>query len=140
MSPDAAPGRPRPVLEGFTADFYEHCARRDLRFQRCSTCGAWRHPPRVLCAVCGSTRWSWEPSSGHGQVFSWTVVHQPMHPAFASLVPYAVVVVETTEGVRVVSNLCDAGPEVLRLGLPVEVAYERLDEELTLPMFRPTTG
>ena len=57
---------------------------------------------------------------------------------FASAVPYAVLVVETTEGVRLVSNLVDAGPELLRLGLPVEVAYERIDDELTLPMFRPS--
>ena len=63
-----------------------------------------------------------------------------MHPAFAAAVPYAVVVVETTEGVRVVSNLLDAGPDVLRLGLPVEVAYLRVDDELTLPMFRPVAG
>jgi len=140
VSGDAAPARPRPVLEGFTAEFYGHCARRDLRFQRCSSCGAWRHPPRVLCAVCGSSRWSWERSSGRGRVFTWTVVHQAMHPAFAAAVPYAVVVVETTEGVRVVSNLLDAGPDVLRLGLPVEVAYLRVDDELTLPMFRPVAG
>ena len=138
MSPDPPPARPRPVLDGSTAEFYEHCSRHDLRFQRCLTCGAWRHPPRVLCAVCGSPRWSWEPSSGHGQVFSWTVVHQAMHPAFAAEVPYAVIVVETTEGVRVVSNLRGAGPEVLRLGLPVEVDYEDVGEGLTLPMFRPT--
>ena len=70
-------------------------------------------------------------------MFSWTVVHQATHPAFAAEVPYAVVVVETDEGVRFVSNLRDAGPEALRLGLPVEVAFEEVDEGLTLPMVRP---
>ena len=52
-------------------------------------------------------------------------------------IPYAVVVVETDEGVRVVANLRGARPEVLRLGLPVEVVFETVDGELTLPMFRP---
>ena len=135
MSGAALP-KPRPVLDGATAEFYAFCRDGELRFQRCSTCGAWRHPPRVLCAVCGSPRWSWEPSSGRGQVFSWTVVHQATHPAFASEAPYAVVVVETDEGVRFVSNLRDAGPEVLRLGLPVEVVFEPVDDTLTLPMVR----
>lgn len=60
-----------------------------------------------------------------------------MSPAFVSEIPYAVVVVETDEGVRVVANLRGAGPEVLRLDLPVEVAFETVDDELTLPMFRP---
>jgi uncharacterized protein len=137
VSADAAPPRPRPVLEGTTAEYYAHCANGELRFQRCGTCGAWRHPPRVLCAVCGSPRWSWEPSTGRGQVFSWTVVHQPMHPAFAAEVPYAVVVVETEEGVRVAANLRGAAAGELRLGLPVEVLFEPVDETLTLPMFRP---
>jgi len=70
-------------------------------------------------------------------VFSWTVVHQATHPAFAGEVPYAVVVVETDEGVRFVSNLREGGPEVLRLGLPVEVVFEEVDDTLTLPMVRP---
>jgi uncharacterized OB-fold protein len=60
-----------------------------------------------------------------------------MHPAFAGDVPYAVVVVETEEGVRLVSNLRDAGPELLRLDALVEVVFERVDDDLTLPMFRP---
>jgi uncharacterized OB-fold protein len=137
VTPDPAPPRPRPVLDGTTGEFYAHCARGELRFQRCSTCGAWRHPPRVLCAVCGSPRWGWERSSGRGRVFSWTVVHQAMHPAFAPLVPYAVVVVETDEGVRIVANLGGVGPEAVRLGLPVTVAFERVDDALTLPTFRP---
>jgi uncharacterized OB-fold protein len=137
VSPAAAIPAPRPTLDGTTAQFYEHCARGELSFQRCETCGTWRHPPRVRCAACGSARWSWQRSTGRGTVFTWTVVHQAMHPAFADAVPYAVIVVETDEGVRVVSNLRGADPESLHLGLPVEVLFERVDDNLTLPMFRP---
>jgi uncharacterized OB-fold protein len=129
--------KPRPVLEGLTAAYYEFCARGELRFQRCDDCGAWRHPPRVLCAGCGSSRWSWGRSTGRGRIFTWTVVHQAMSPAFLDEVPYAVIVVETDEGVRVVANLRGAGPEELRLDLPVEVTFETVDDTLTLPMFRP---
>ena len=118
--------KPRPVLEGMTAAYYEHCARGELRFQRCDDCGAWRHPPRVLCAACGSPQWSWQRATGRGRIFTWTVVHQAMNPAFVSEVPYAVIVVEMDEGVRVVANLRGAGPEVLRLDLPVEVARSKM--------------
>jgi uncharacterized OB-fold protein len=139
VSDAAAVPKPRPVLEGMTGEYYEFCGRGELRFQRCDACGVWRHPPRVLCAACGSPRWSWAPSTGRGTVFTWTVVHQAMHPAFGAEVPYAVIVVETDEGVRVVANLRDAPPDALRLGLPVEVAFEALDDTLTVPMFRPLT-
>jgi uncharacterized protein len=136
VTPPTAP-KPRPVLEGMTAEYYDFCRRGELRFQRCTDCGAWRHPPRVLCAACGSPRWAWGRSTGRGRIFTWTVVHQAMSPAFVSEVPYAVIVVETDEGVRVVANLRGAGPEVLRLELPVEVVFETVDDTLTLPMFRP---
>ena len=137
MTDAAGVAKPGPDLEGLTGEYYGFCARGELRFQRCDDCGAWRHPPRVLCAACASPRWSWQRSTGRGRVFTWTVVHQAMHPAFASDVPYAVVVVETDEGVRVAANLHDAAPDVLRLDLPVEVEFERRDETLTVPAFRP---
>ena len=69
-------------------------------------------------------------------MFTWTTIHQAMHPAFAADVPYAVVVVEIDEGVRIVSNLLGIPPSDLRLDLPVEVTFERRSDELTLPIFR----
>ncbi len=131
--------RPQPQRDGLTGEFYDWCARGELRFQRCSECDRWRHPPRVRCAECGSDKWTWEKSSGHGTVYTWTVVHQALHPAFAEATPYAVIVVETEEGVRIVTNLI--GAQSLRLGLPVTVEFEtQLVSEgeagLVLPIFR----
>ena len=135
--------KPLPKPEGMNAEFYEHCARRELRFQRCE-CGVWRHPPRVLCAACGSEGWEWAPASGRGRVFTWTVTHQALHPAYADDVPYALLVVEMDEGVRMVSTLRDLDPADLALDLPVEVVFEtRSDptrpDSITLPCFRPST-
>ena len=136
----AAIPKPGPVLEGLTAAFYGFCAAGELRFQRCDACGVWRHPPRVRCARCGSDTFAWTASSGRGSVFTWTTVHQAMHPAFAADVPYAVVVVEMVEGVRIVSNLLGLAPADIRLSLPVEVTFEAREEGLTLPVFRARTG
>ena len=137
MSDPPALPKPRPVLEGLTGEYYGFCARGELRFQRCDDCGRWRHPPRVLCARCGSPRWTWTRSTGRGRVFTWTVVHQAMHPAFASEVPYAVLVVEMDEGVRLAANLRGAAPDELCLDWPVEVEFEVRDGTLTVPTFRP---
>ncbi|HZP29036.1 MAG TPA: Zn-ribbon domain-containing OB-fold protein [Acidimicrobiia bacterium] len=131
----AAIPKPGPALEGLTAEFYEFCAAGELRFQCCDGCGTWRHPPRVRCARCGSDRWTWTRSSGRGTVFTWTTVHQAMHPAFAPDVPYVVAVVETDEGVRIVTNLRGVEPDAVRLGLPVGVEFEDRDG-VTLPQFR----
>jgi uncharacterized OB-fold protein len=130
---------PRPV--GLNAEFYAHCAAGELRFQRCGACGTWRHPPRYRCAGCGSSEWSWERSTGRGRVFSWTVTHRAVDPAYEDELPYAVVVVELDEGPRLVGNLRGGlTPGELRLDLPVEVEFEPVADGIALTHFRPSRG
>lgn len=136
MSDEGYP-TPAPAPVGLNAEWYRQLARAGLHFQRCSSCGTWRHPPRVLCASCGSEAWTWEPSSARGRLFSWTVTHQPLHPEFASVVPYAVVVVELDEGPRLVCSVRDLANDELALDLPVEIGVTVLSDELALPYARP---
>jgi uncharacterized OB-fold protein len=130
-------GRLVPAPVGLNAEFYAHLARGELRFQRCDECGAWRHPPRHLCAACGSTRATWTRSTGYGTVFTWTVTHRAVDPAFADMVPYAIVVAELDEGPRLVGNLRDLDPADLALGLPIEIELEPVSAEVALVWFRP---
>jgi hypothetical protein len=129
--------RPVPDPDGLNAEWYSHCARGELRFQRCDSCKAWRHLPRLMCPQCGSSDWSWERSSGRGKIYTWTITHQAMHPAFTAEVPYAVIVVELDEGVRMVAGLRGLEPERLSLGLPVAVEFEPVADEVAMPWFRP---
>ncbi|MED5261142.1 MAG: OB-fold domain-containing protein [Myxococcota bacterium] len=135
MSEHSVP-KPLPVLEGFAKEFYEGCQRGELLFQCCETCGTWRHVPRELCADCGSWEWAWKASSGRGKVFTWTVIARPLHPAFAEDVPLAAVVVELEEGVRLLSHVVDCPPEELEMEMPVEVSFDPITEDVTLPRFR----
>ncbi len=123
-------------MEGLAGQFYGWCRKRELRFQHCTACGAWRHVPRELCAACGSWAWEWAPSSGRGTVFTWTVAVRAMHPAFQRVVPYAAVVIEMEEGVRILSTVTDCPPDELVIGMPVTVAFDDVTPEVTLPTFR----
>lgn len=128
--------------KGTGDEFYAWCARGELRLRRCNACGEWCHVPRVTCPNCASTDWAWQRVKGTGRVFTWTVVHRAMHPAFADAVPYAVVVVELDEGPRIVSGIVDCKPEDLVMEMPVEVVFEADDRlgERVLPRFRPSAG
>jgi len=128
--------RPLPTMAGLAGEFYGWCRKHELRFQRCTACGAWRHVPRELCAACGSWSWEWARSSGRGTVFTWTVAVRAMHPAFQEAVPYAAVVVEMEEGVRILSRVTDCAPDELAIGMPVTVAFDDVTPEVTLPTFR----
>jgi hypothetical protein len=132
--------KPLPGLDGLTGEFYGFCKDKALHFQQCSDCGTFRHVPREMCAECNSFAWEWVRSSGRGTIFSWVVVNRALHPAFhdpsPDAIPLAPIVVEMEEGVRLVSNMVDCAPGQLEMGMPVEVVYEAVTEEVTLPRFR----
>ena len=145
-----AVGLPLPLMQGLHGEFYRHCAAGRLSFQRCSDCGRWRHVPREICPACSSWNWSWEQSSGHGTVYTYTIAERPMHPAFAEQCPYAAVVVEMEEGVRLLSRVVDCPPSELEIGAAVTVEYLNVEptgagadnaeaparEKIVLPVFR----
>ncbi len=127
---------PLPELDGLHGEFYAHCKNHALHFQRCDGCQTFRHVPREMCPECGSWDWSWQPSSGRGKVFTWTVVERPMHPAYVDACPYAPVVVEMEEGVRLLSEVTGVAPADLEIDMDVEVDYDDVTDEITLPKFK----
>jgi uncharacterized OB-fold protein/acyl-CoA thioesterase FadM len=129
--------RPRPVVNRDTIGFWAGVAEGELRFQRCTDCATPRFPWLPGCNACGSDAWTPEAASGAGTVYSYVVVHHPLPAAFRGQGPYAVALVELEEGVRVVSNVLGLPAAEVRIGLPVRLDFERCDEELTLPVFRP---
>jgi uncharacterized OB-fold protein len=82
-------------------------------------------------------QWEWKESSGRGRVFSWTVTRAPLHPAFAADVPYAVLLVELEEGVRMISGFRNGSVDEIELDMPVEVIFERLNKNVAMPFFQP---
>lgn len=132
--------KPLPAMTGLAGEFYGWCRKGELRFQRCTDCHAWRHVPREMCPSCASANWSWEQSSGRGRVFTWTVATRAIHPAFQEDVPYAAIVVEMDEGVRLLSTVLGCEPDELLVDMPVEVVFDPVTPEVTLPKFRRARG
>lgn len=126
---------PRPTLH--TAPYWEGAARGELLLQRCKDCGAFRHPPTPMCSSCTSLETEWVPAGGRGEVFSYTIAHHVVHPAMADKVPYAIVLIKLEEGPYIISNLVDCENDLVRIGMPVEVVFEKMTDEVTLPKFRP---
>jgi uncharacterized OB-fold protein len=124
-----------PNPTGPNAELYGFWARGELRLQRCAACGEWRHPPRYRCAACASDAVTWDLASGKARVFSWTITHRSVDPAFEA--PYAIVVAELAEGPRLVGNLSGIANHELRLDLPVVVELEPVSDTVALVTFRP---
>ena len=129
------PLRPRPAVTQDSAFFFEGARAGKLLIQRCASCGALRHPPRPACSVCRSFDWDTVEASGRGTVYSYVVVHHPQIPAFDYPLPIAVVALE--EGTRLVADLVGVDPAAVTIGMDVVVDFVAVDDELTLPLFRP---
>ena len=108
---------PNPM--GPSAELYAFWARGELRLQR--------------CAACGSDAVTWDLASGRARVFSWTITHRAVDPAFVP--PYAIVVAELEEGPRLVGSLAGIANDELRLDLPVVVVLEPASDAVALVTF-----
>jgi len=128
--------RPIPEVSPALAPYFAAARAGRLAVQRCTGCGALRFPPRELCSACLATEAAWQEVSGRGEIFSYYVMHQIYHPGFAAEVPYAVVVVKLEEGPKLTSNVVDCPLDEIAIGMPVEVVFEELSPEVTLPKFR----
>jgi uncharacterized OB-fold protein/acyl dehydratase len=128
-------GQPiRPAIGLDTEFFWEGARAGELRIQRCADCGVLQHPPGPMCPRCHATKRDHIVAEGRGTVFSFVVHHHPPVPGRTP--PYVVALVELEEGVRVVGNvLCD--PAAVSIGMPVELTFEKIDDELTLPQWQP---
>jgi uncharacterized OB-fold protein len=126
---------PRPGLTHDNRFFWEGLARGVLLIQRCARCGRLQHPPAPACPACHGFEMEATAASGRGTLHSFAVVHHPPIAPFA--LPHVVALVDLEEGTRLVSRLVGVDPDDVRIGMAVEVEFERVDEDLVLHRFRP---
>src|SRR5207244_12635432 len=97
-------------------------------------------PPRPFFPSCASRKVRVFTARGNATLYSYVINQPPAAPGFTP--PYAIAVVELDEGPRMMSNIidCPQTPEALELDMKLEVAFEKLDDRITLPLFRPAKG
>lgn len=136
---DHAPPRMLPTIDDDNRAFWTGGGGGQLLIDRCTRCALWVSPPAADCPDCGAVLEA-QPVSGRGSVFTYTVNHQPFNPAVP--VPYVIAIVELDEqpGLRLAANIVDCEPDSVRIGLPVEVRFERHDADgdtAYVPVFAP---
>lgn len=119
------------------APFWTATRNHELRMQRCDECGFVRWPPSPVCPECWASGHEWVELDGRGVVNTWVVFHQQYYEAFSEEIPYNVAEIELTEGPRYLANVVDCENDELYRGMPVEVVFEDVTDEVTLPKFTP---
>ncbi len=127
---------PKPTPE--TKPFWDATKQRRLLVQHCTQCNRHYFYPRPFCPHCLSGDVEWTQSCGRGRLHTFVINHRPPrhHPVPA---PFIIGIVELEEGPRLMSQIVDIDPDptVVRCDMPVEVVFEDITDEITLPKFRP---
>ncbi|ASP23480.1 DNA-binding protein (plasmid) [Antarctobacter heliothermus] len=134
--------KPLPKSDPVTAPFWDSLRRKAVEVQCCEDCNQFLFYPRAHCPACGSRALTWKPVSGRGTIYTMTIVEKTGNRNFKQDCPYVVALVELEEGCRMMSNIIDVtpAPQDVRIGMPVEIVYDAVTDDVTLPKFRPVAG
>ena len=129
--------KPLPRPNRISGPYWEGAKAHELRLVRCRACDHKFLPAADRCPHCLSKDLEWVKASGRGKVWSWVVFHQRYFASFEADIPYNVAYVELEEGPRLMTNLVECDPDLIRCDMPVEVVFDDVTPEITLPKFRP---
>ncbi len=136
----AAPAKPVPVVNTWAQPFWDAAKQERLVIQKCGACGGYVFYPRIVWPHCCADSLEWVEASGKGTAYSSTVVEANAPSAFLQDIPYVVAVIRLEEGVQMLSNVVGCEPHDVACDMPVEVAFGELNDEFTLPKFRPASA
>jgi uncharacterized OB-fold protein len=131
--------RPLPTITPETRHFWEGARFGELRLQKCAACAHVYFPPRPFCPRCASPDVRVVRATGRASLYSYVIHHRPA-PGFVP--PYSIAVVQLEEGPRLMTNIVEIEqtPTALRLDMPLEVVFHKMNDDICLPLFRPARG
>jgi uncharacterized OB-fold protein len=129
--------RPIPAPTEDSVPYWQAAVAGRLLLQRCRKCSATQFYPRAVCVTCMHDDLEWIESSGLGVVYSFSCVSMAPSEAFADDVPYIVALVRLDDGVQMLTRIVDCPSEQVEIGLRVRVTFQRVSDEIALPVFQP---
>lgn len=129
--------RPLPYATPDTKPFWNYARQHELRMQKCQDCGHIRWPAGMFCPKCLSDKAEWVKLSGKGSVYTFGITHYIYDKWYTDKVPYAVAVIELAEGPHTMGNVTGCKHEDIKIGMPVEVYFDDVNEEFSIPTWRP---
>jgi acetyl-CoA acetyltransferase/uncharacterized OB-fold protein len=139
------PARYRGALPQPTPDtqpFWDALRAHRFELPWCQDCGRAHFYPRPFCPHCFSERIEWRAATGKGTVHTFVINHKAAK-GYEDRAPYVIAVIELAEGPRMLSNLVmqeTPTPENVRIGMTVELVFDDVTPERTLPRFKLVAG
>ncbi len=129
--------KPLPMPTAWSQPFWDAAKEHRLVLRKCSRCGNIDHPPYLYCTACQADEHEWIEAQGKGTLYAYAVNYFGVPFPFWADLPYALGMIDLAEGVRMISNIVECDPEQLENGMELEVVFDDVSEEITLPKWRP---
>jgi hypothetical protein len=133
--------KPLPTPSPESRRYWDGCRNHELWLPFCRTCERFYFYPRDFCPTCFGWDIEWRQVSGRGKVYTFGIQYRAWHPGWQDEIPYITALVELEEGPRLYTNIVGVEPDSMRVhcDMPVEVVFEDVTEEISLPKFKPIT-
>ena len=128
--------RPQPLPTADSAPYWQAALQGKLLLPKCNACSRLHFYPRNFCIHCGSRDLDWADPRGTGKIYTFTINHRPANAFMKARVPYSVAIVELDEGPRLLANIVDTPSEKIKCDARVQVVFERISNQISLPQFR----
>lgn len=129
--------KPLPAVQPWTKEFWKAAKQHKLIIQACQKCKSKIFYPRKFCPECWSSELGWIEASGRAKLYSYTVMMDQVEPKFMKDLPYVLAFVDLEEGIRMMTRIVGCEPEEVTFDMDVEVVFEDITDEFSLPYFRP---
>jgi uncharacterized OB-fold protein len=126
-----------PPIDPWTRPFWQAARQGKLMIQQCQSCRRHIFYPRIICPFCFSEQITWVESTGKGKIYTFSVVQNNAPSTFIPDMPFIIAIVRLDEGVQMMTNIVGCDPSQVHCDMPVTVVFEKLNDEITLPKFKP---
>jgi len=130
--------KPLPEIRPETKPYWDACKKHELLIPKSKETGELFFYPRAMSPGDDmSEDIEWVKSKGKGKVWTFSVHHMGPSKAYKGDPPHVVALVEMEEGVKMMSNIVDCDPHDVQIGMEVEVVFDDVTDDVTLPKFKP---
>lgn len=135
---DFSPDLMRTYPDVWTKPFWDAARQHRLVCARCTACGTFRMPPTAICWKCRSREMDYPQLPGTGTVYTFTIARHALVRETRDALPYVVatIALDGAQGARLISNVVGCDPEMVEIGMPVEVVFDDISPDQTIPRFR----
>jgi uncharacterized protein len=127
-----------------TGIFWKGTRQGEIRFPKCRSCHKFHWYPNILCPYCHSADIEWQVLKSQPRLYSWSEVdtNGPMwnvgnRDSVGTQRIVGLVEFDEAPDLYLATDVVGCRPEEVYIGMPLEPVFQRVNDKVTMPLFKP---